>query len=59
MSKPEGIINYHENRRGSRIIPLRSYNNPSPEEKFAGLDYFDFRLNDVSSFIIDYIVILS
>ena len=49
MSKPEGVISYHENRRGSRIIPLRSYNNPSPEEKFADLDYFDFRLNEVSS----------
>ena len=59
MSEPEGLIYYHENRRGSRIIPLRSYDNPSPEEKFAGLDYFDFRLNDVSYFIIDHIVILS
>jgi hypothetical protein len=59
MSEPEGLIHYHENRRGSRIIPLQSYNNPSPEEKFAGLDYFDFRLNEVSSFIIDHIDFLS
>jgi len=59
MSQPEGLINYHENRRGSRIIPLRSYNNPSPEEKFAGLDYFDFRVNEVSYFIIDPIDFLS
>jgi len=50
MSEPGGLINYHEGRRGSRVIPLQSYNNPSPEEKFAGLDYFDFRLNEVSCF---------
>jgi hypothetical protein len=48
MSQPGGLIQYHDNRRGTRIIPLRSYGNPSPEEKFAGLDYFDFRLQDVS-----------
>ncbi|CAF0955087.1 unnamed protein product [Adineta ricciae] len=46
MSEPQGIIYYHDNRRGSRIIPLRSYGNPSPEDKFAGLDYFDFQLNN-------------
>ncbi|CAF2078555.1 unnamed protein product [Rotaria magnacalcarata] len=42
MSQPDGLINYHEDRRGSRIIPLRSYGNPSSEDKFAGLEYFDF-----------------
>ncbi len=52
MSEPEGRIDYHDNRRGSRIIPLQSYGNPPPEEKFAGLDYFDFRLNEVSYFIL-------
>jgi hypothetical protein len=52
MSQPEGIIYYHENRRGSRIIPLRSYGNPPPEDKFAGLDYFEFKLKDVSDHIV-------
>ncbi|CAF0997031.1 unnamed protein product [Adineta steineri] len=46
MSTPNGMIYYHDNRRGSRIIPLRSYGNPSPDEKFAELDYFDFQLKD-------------
>jgi len=54
MSIPEGMIYYHDNRRGSRIIPLQSYGNPSPEEKFAGLDYFDFQLKDVRYSIIVY-----
>lgn len=45
MSQLGGLIYYHDVRRGSRIIPLRSYGNPSPEEKFADLDYFEFRLN--------------
>ncbi len=48
MSKKGGQINYHENRRGTRIIPLRSYAIPPPESKFAGLDYFDFQLHNVS-----------
>jgi len=58
MSEPEGLINYHENRRDSRIIPLRSYGNPSAEEKFAGLDYFDFKLKEVSYLILDQSVFL-
>jgi hypothetical protein len=57
MSQPGGLINYHDTRRGSRTIPLRSYNNPSPEEKFAGLDYFEFRANEVSSLIVYRVVI--
>ena len=48
MSQGGGMIYYHDNRRGSRIIPLRSYGNPSPEEKFADLEYFDFKSRDVS-----------
>jgi hypothetical protein len=59
MSEPEGLIYYHENRRGSRTIPLQSYNHPSSEEKFTGFDSFDFQLNEVSYFIIDPIVFLS
>ncbi|UJR09497.1 hypothetical protein I4U23_013735 [Adineta vaga] len=46
MSQPNGLIYYHDNRRGSRMLPLRSYGNPSPDEKFADLDYFDFKLNN-------------
>ena len=53
MSVPEGLIYYHENRRGTRIIPLRSYENPPPEDKFAGLDYIDFQQHNVSDFSIN------
>jgi hypothetical protein len=53
MSEPGGIINYHQTRRGSRIIPLRSYGNPPAETKFDRLDSFDFQLEDVSEFVID------
>ena len=41
-------ITYHESRRGTRMIPLRSYSKPPPEEKFADLDQFELRLNNVS-----------
>ena len=57
MSHPDGLIYYHDNRRGSRIIPLQSYGNPSPEEKFADLDYFEFRLNEVSLFYYSLLII--
>ncbi len=40
-------INYHENRRGTRMIPLRSYSQPPSDEQFSGLDYFDLRFNNV------------
>ncbi|CAF2851433.1 unnamed protein product [Rotaria sp. Silwood2] len=43
---PDSDISYHDTRRGSRIIPLRSYGQPPPEDKFAELDFFDFRLNN-------------
>ncbi len=59
MSEPEGLIYNHGPRRGSRIIPLQSYNNPSAEEKFTGLDSFDFQLKDVCSFIINQIIFLT
>lgn len=29
------------------MIPLRSYGNPPPDEKFSKLDLFEFRLNNV------------
>ncbi|CAF4296506.1 unnamed protein product, partial [Rotaria magnacalcarata] len=46
LTDPVGDINYHQNRRGSRMIPLQSYANPPTENKFTGLDYFEFRLNN-------------
>ncbi|CAF2851989.1 unnamed protein product [Rotaria sp. Silwood2] len=45
-SGPNGEITYHENRRGSRTLPLRSYADPPSEDIFAGLDYVEFRLNN-------------
>jgi hypothetical protein len=56
MSDKDGMIYYHDNRRGSRILPLRSYGNPSPDEKFADLEYFDFKLQNVSYSIKDYTI---
>ena len=50
MSNGKATISYHgTSRRFTRIIPLRSYSNPPAESKFADLEYFDFRLNKVSS----------
>ncbi|CAF2373593.1 unnamed protein product [Rotaria sp. Silwood2] len=46
MSQSDGLIYYHDKRRGSRILPLQSYGNPPAEEKFADLDHFEFRLKD-------------
>ncbi|CAF0843332.1 unnamed protein product [Adineta ricciae] len=43
---PDGDISYHENRRGSRMIPLRSYANPTSEDKFDKLEHFEFRLHN-------------
>ncbi|CAF3937549.1 unnamed protein product, partial [Rotaria sp. Silwood1] len=43
---PDTDITYHETRRGSRTLSLRSYNDPPLESKFTQLDYFDVRLNN-------------
>ena len=49
MTDGKATITYHgRDRRDSRIIPLQSYGNPSPDSKFDGLDHFDFLLNKVS-----------
>jgi len=45
MSNGKATISYHGNRRITRMIPLQSYGNPPAESKFAGLDYFEFKLN--------------
>ena len=49
MTNGKATIKYHGTNRDSRIIALQSYSNPPPESKFDGLDYFDFRLKDVSN----------
>ena len=47
-SRSAADINYHEERRGTRILPLRSYSNQATDDKLlADLDYFDFRLDNV------------
>jgi hypothetical protein len=50
-SRPDGDITYHDTRRGSRTIPLRSYNDPPSEDKFKGLDTFEWRSDNVSIFV--------
>ncbi|CAF3793088.1 unnamed protein product [Rotaria sp. Silwood1] len=42
----ESEISYHENRRGTRMIPLQSYSQPPSNDKFAELDYFELRLSN-------------
>ncbi|CAF0807769.1 unnamed protein product [Adineta ricciae] len=39
-------ITYHQTRRGSYSLSLRSYSDPPLESKFATLNYFDFRMNN-------------
>ena len=46
-----GDITYHQNRRGTRTVPLRSYDDPPSIDKFAGLDTVVFRLNNVRIFL--------
>ncbi|CAF3378361.1 unnamed protein product [Rotaria sp. Silwood2] len=41
-----GDIFYHENRRNSRMIPLRSYVDPPSDGKLADFDYVEFRLDN-------------
>ncbi|CAF2984106.1 unnamed protein product [Rotaria sp. Silwood2] len=45
-NRPEIDITYHDTRRNTRIIPLRSYADPPSDNKFIGLDAFEFRLNN-------------
>ncbi|CAF0875388.1 unnamed protein product [Adineta ricciae] len=45
-TQSNGDITYHDTRRGSRRIPLRSYNDPPSEGKFANLETFEWRLNN-------------
>ena len=46
-NRPEVDITYHGIRRNSRMLPLRSYADPRADEKFLGLDTFEFRLDNV------------
>ncbi|CAF3386420.1 unnamed protein product, partial [Rotaria sp. Silwood2] len=43
LSRSDGDISYHGTRRGTRMIPLRSYGDPPLEKQFAGLESFEFR----------------
>ena len=52
----KATIKYHGDHRYTRAIPLQSYANPPSESKFDGLDYFDFKLKDVSH--MDYAVVI-
>ncbi|CAF1123173.1 unnamed protein product [Adineta ricciae] len=45
-TQSNGDITYHDTRRGSRRIPLRSYNDPPSEDKFANLETFEWRLDN-------------
>ncbi|CAF1548880.1 unnamed protein product, partial [Adineta ricciae] len=40
-------IMYHEGRRGTRILPLRSYSNQVTDNILDGLDLFDFRFDNL------------
>ncbi|CAF4835652.1 unnamed protein product [Rotaria sp. Silwood1] len=53
-SESNDEISYHENRRGSRTLSLRSYADPPTEDIFAGLDYFDFCLNNACHISMSY-----
>ncbi|CAF4453893.1 unnamed protein product [Rotaria sp. Silwood2] len=46
LSQPNNDITYHENRRGSRTLPLRSYSNPPSASEFAAFDSVEFRLDN-------------
>ena len=48
MSQSAGFIYNYNDRIGSRILSFGISGNPSSEANFAGLEYFDFRLNQVS-----------
>ncbi|CAF3053826.1 unnamed protein product [Rotaria sp. Silwood2] len=45
---PTNDITYHETRRDSRTLSLRSYNDPPLESEFTRFAHFDFRLNNYS-----------
>ena len=40
-------IRYHDDRRGTRILPLRSYADQPADDMFIGLDFVDFRFENV------------
>jgi hypothetical protein len=48
--RPEVDLTYHDTCRNTRMIPLRSYADPPSDQKFLGLETFEFRLNNVSVF---------
>ncbi|UJR17775.1 hypothetical protein I4U23_004673 [Adineta vaga] len=40
-------IMYHGEQRGTRILPLRSYSNQATDDILTGLDFFDFRFENL------------
>jgi hypothetical protein len=46
--RPEVDLTYHDTCRNTRMIPLRSYADPPSDQKFLGLETFEFRLINVS-----------
>lgn len=47
---PDMNITFDPMLVGSAVLPLLSYNQPPPQSKFAGLDTFEFRVNNVNDF---------
>ena len=47
MFDGKATISYHGDRRLTRTIPLHSYGNPPADSKFAGLDFFELKLDKV------------
>ncbi|CAF3333694.1 unnamed protein product [Rotaria sp. Silwood2] len=43
-------ITYHDNRRGSRILPLRSYVDQPAEDTLLGLETIDLRFNNTTAY---------
>ncbi|CAF3598120.1 unnamed protein product [Rotaria sp. Silwood1] len=39
-------ITYHNDRRGTRMLPLRSYSESPADDMFSGRDFFDFRFDN-------------
>jgi hypothetical protein len=52
LRQSDADIMYHEARRGTRMLPLRSYTGPPADDMLAGLDFFDLRFENVRDCII-------
>ncbi len=52
LSQSNVDITYHDDRKGTRILPLRSYADQPADEMLVGLDFFDFRFDNVCGCVI-------